>query len=126
MIYFLNVYITLIHSSNGPGDISSCPLLLRITTMSITRVFWCHFLPPNFCGWPPHKSSHPFSLPLSPLGSCHVSKVQQSSHAQGGCIVWIIISASTEPSNHTRGPSPRVLQVPLLFGRHPFYHTPKF
>jgi hypothetical protein len=37
-------------------------VLLRITIMVIPRVFRCHCLPPKFCGWAPHKSSHSFSL----------------------------------------------------------------
>jgi hypothetical protein len=66
-LFFQMLYVTLILSSNVPGDISSCPLLLRITT-----ILWREsVLVPKFCGWVPHKSSHPFSLspslPPSPL-----------------------------------------------------------
>jgi hypothetical protein len=37
-----------------------------ITVMVTPKVFWCHFLPPKFCGWARYKSSHPFSLSFSP------------------------------------------------------------
>jgi hypothetical protein len=40
---FLNVYITLILSSNRSSDVSSHPLLLRITTMGMPGVFLHHF-----------------------------------------------------------------------------------
>jgi hypothetical protein len=59
------VYIPVILRSNGCGNVTSHPLLLRITSMIIARVFWCHFLLPNFWGWTLHKSSHLFSLSLS-------------------------------------------------------------
>jgi hypothetical protein len=39
-LFFKMIYVTLIISSNGSGDVSSRPLL--------PRLFWCHFLPPNF------------------------------------------------------------------------------
>jgi hypothetical protein len=63
--FFKNIYITMSLSSNGRGDITSRPLLWRIITMVICRVFWFYFLLQKIYGWEPHKSRHPFSLSLS-------------------------------------------------------------
>jgi hypothetical protein len=68
-LFFKMIYVTLIVSSNKPGDISSHPFL--------PGLFWCHFLPPNFLTrrvyYPNcHHTkvaihSISLSLPLSPL-----------------------------------------------------------
>jgi hypothetical protein len=69
------LYVTLNISSNGSGNISSRPLLLRITSMVIPRVFWCHFCRKNFvAGRHTKVAIHSLSLSLSlppslPLGS---------------------------------------------------------
>jgi hypothetical protein len=61
-----------------------------------------------------------------PLGSSHVSKLKQ--HCNGrhthkeGVLLELPCSYQLEPSNHTKEPSPCVLQVPLLFGKHPFIY----
>jgi hypothetical protein len=119
------LYVTLILGSNGSGDVSSRPLLQRITTIVIPGVFWRYFFPPKFCGWAPHKSSHPFSL-SPPIGSYHVSKFKQQSDDRPTCKEGVLpelpCPRQLEPSNHKREPSLRVVQVPLLFGKHPFIY----
>jgi hypothetical protein len=72
---FLNVYAIFVLSSNGSDDISR-PLLLRITTMIIPRVFWHQFCCQNFV-FERHTKVAINSLPLSPLDNCHVSKLKQ-------------------------------------------------
>jgi hypothetical protein len=70
--------------------------------------------------WPSILSPSP-SLCL-PLGSSHVSKLKQQSNGRPTCKEGVLAELpcprQLEPSNHTREPSPRVLYVPLLFGKH--------
>jgi hypothetical protein len=113
IVCFLKCYMFLWSLvATGLSDISSRPFL--------PRVFWRHFLPPKFCGRAPRKSSHLFSLPS--LGSYHVSKLKQQSNDCLTCKEGVLSELSyphqLEPSNHTREPSPCVLQVPPLFGKH--------
>jgi hypothetical protein len=117
-LFFEMLYATLIVSSDGPGDVSSSPLQLRIITMVILGVFWHYFLPPKFCGRAPHKSSHPFSRSLSHLRQlpCLKSQITRKVLPELPC------PHELEPSNHSREPSPCVLQVSLLFGKHPFIY----
>jgi hypothetical protein len=63
---FFNIYIILILSSNGSSDISSRPLLLRITAMVIPGVF-CHqnFMDGRYINVVIHSLY--LSLPPSPL-----------------------------------------------------------
>jgi hypothetical protein len=76
----------------------------------------------------PHKSSHPFSLSLSPstLGS-YVSKLKQQSNdyptRKESVLYEFSYPRQLEPNNHTSEPSSCVLQVPLIFGKHHFIHT---
>jgi hypothetical protein len=59
---FEMIYVTLIVSRNGPGDVSSRPLL--------PELFWCHFLTPNFLAERHTKigiHSISLSFSLSPL-----------------------------------------------------------
>jgi hypothetical protein len=92
--FFKMIYVTLIVSSNGPGDISSCPLL--------PRLFWRHFLPSNFLVGRHTKVAIHYiylSLLLSTLRQQPCLKAQTteqwSSHAQGGCIARITTSLPT-------------------------------
>jgi hypothetical protein len=73
-VCFFNVYITVILNSNEPDDITSRPLLLRITTIVIPGVFWCHFCCQNFVA-KRHTKVVIHSLSLR----CHVSKLKQPS-----------------------------------------------
>jgi hypothetical protein len=61
-----------------------------------------------------------------PLGSSHVSKLKQQSNdhpiCKKGVLPELPCPHQPEPSNHTREPSPCVLQVSLLFGKHPFIY----
>jgi hypothetical protein len=101
--YFLNVYITLILNSNGPGDISSRPLLLRITTMVILGVFWHYFFRQNFVvGRHTNVAIHSLSLSLPPslsLRQLPCLKAQTTeqwwSHTQGECIAQIAMYSPT-------------------------------
>jgi hypothetical protein len=84
-LFFKKIYVTLIISSNKPGDVSFRPLL--------PRLFWCHFLPPKFLAWRHIKVAIYYvslSLPLSTLRQQSCLKAQTteqwSSHAQGACI----------------------------------------
>jgi hypothetical protein len=113
----------LIVSSNGPGDVSYRPLLLGL--------FWRYFLPSNNLAGRPYKSSHPFCLPLPPslylpLGSNHISKFKQQSNGhptrKEGVLPKLSCPCQLEPSNHIGEPSPRVLHVPLLFGKYPLIY----
>jgi hypothetical protein len=74
-------------------------------------------------GWVPYKSSYPFCLPL---GSSHVSKLKQQSNGRPmhkeGVLPKLPCPHQLEPSNHTGEPSPCVLQVLLLFGKHPLIY----
>jgi hypothetical protein len=114
--FFFKMFILLWSSgSNGPGDITSCPLLLRNTAMVIP-VFWRYLLPPHVLAEHHIKvviHSHSPSLPPSPLGCCHVSKLQQQSngHPTRKESVWLELPCPSqlEPSNQTREPSPHVL-----------------
>jgi hypothetical protein len=103
-LFFKMIYVTLIVSSNGPGDVSSCPLLLGL--------FWRHFLPPNFLAGHHTKvaihSVVSLSLPLSPLRQQSCVKTQTIeqwlSHVQGGCIARMAMSSPTgteEPHKRT-------------------------
>jgi hypothetical protein len=87
------------------------------------------FFAAKLFGLAPYKSSHPSCLPpplYLPLGSNHVSKLKQQSNGcltrKEGVLPKLSCPHQLEPSNHTREPSPRVLQVPLLFGKHPFIY----
>jgi hypothetical protein len=115
------IYVTSIVSSNGPGDVSSLPLL--------PGLFWSHFLPPNFLAGRHTKvaiHSIALSLALSPLRQQPCLKaqttVQQPSHVQGGVLPELPCPHQLELSNHTRESSPCVLQVPLLFSKHPLIY----
>jgi hypothetical protein len=61
-----------------------------------------------------------------PLGSNHVLKLKQQSNDhpthKEDVLPELTCSRQLEQSNHTREPSPRILQVPLLFGKHPFIY----
>jgi hypothetical protein len=61
-LFLKMIYVTFIVSSNGAGDVSSCPLL--------PELFWHLFLPPNFLAGHHTKVANHFvslSLPLSRL-----------------------------------------------------------
>jgi hypothetical protein len=81
------------------------------------------FFSAQIFGWAPHKSSHSFSLPL---GSSTVSKLKQYSNGHPMCKEDVLPKLSfpclLEPSNHTREHSPCVLQVLLLFIKHPLIY----
>jgi hypothetical protein len=88
-LFFKMIYVTLIISSNGPGDVSYRRLL--------PRLFWCHFLAGHYTKVAIHYVS--LSLPLSPLMQQPCPKAQTTeqwlSHAQGGCIARIAMSSPT-------------------------------
>jgi hypothetical protein len=93
-LFFKMIYVTLIVSSNGPGDVSSHPLL--------PGLFWRQFLPLNFLTRR-HRNvaTHSFSLslPLSPHRKQPCLKAQTTehwlSHMKGECIARIAMSSST-------------------------------
>jgi hypothetical protein len=109
------IYVTWIISSNVPGDVSSRPLL--------------PFLPPKFlAGRHTIVAIHSIPSPslYLPLGSNHVSKLKQKSNGHSTCKEGVLprltCPRQLEPSNYTREPSTRVLQVPLLFSKHPLIY----
>jgi hypothetical protein len=107
------------------GAETPTPLLLRITTMVVLGVFWLHFCRQNFVA-AFHTKVAIHSLSLSPLSSCHVSKVKQQSNScptrKEGVLPELQCPSELELSNHTREPSPHVLHVPLLFGKDTFIY----
>jgi hypothetical protein len=115
------IYVPLIISSNGSGDVFSRLLL--------PGLFWHHFLASNILSGRHTKvaihSISLCSLRLS-IGSSHVSKLKQQTNGhptwKDGVLPQLPCPHQLEPSKHTREPSPRVLQVPLLFGKHPFIY----
>jgi hypothetical protein len=93
-LFFKMIYVTMIVSSNGPGDVSYHPLL--------PVLFWRHFLSPNFLAGRHTKvviHSVSLSLPLSLLRQQPCLKdqtiYQWPSHAQGGSIARIAMSLPT-------------------------------
>jgi hypothetical protein len=91
-LFFKMIYVTLIISSNGHGDISFYPLL--------PGLFCCHFLPSYFLAACHTKVViHSVSLPLSPLRHQPCLKAQTieqwSSHIKGECIAQIAMSSPT-------------------------------
>jgi hypothetical protein len=115
------IYVTLIISSNGPSDVSSCPLL--------PGLFWHHFLPPNFlagCHTKVTIHSISLSLPLSPLRLQPYLKAQTTeqwpSQEQGGCIAQIAMFSPTG----TEQPHKRTLTACSTsapnFSKHPFIY----
>jgi hypothetical protein len=111
------MYITLIVSSNGPGDVSSHPLLHGL--------FWCYFLPPNFLAGHYTKVVIHYvslSLLLSPLRQQPCLKAetieQWSSYAQGGCVARIAMSSPTgTKQSHKRTFTACSTSAPI-FGKH--------
>jgi hypothetical protein len=117
-MFFKIIYVTLIISSSGSGDVSSCPLL--------PGLFWRHFLLSNIlAGCYTKVAIHFVSLSL-PLGSSHISKRKQQSNdhpmRKEGVLPELPCPHQLEPSNHTREPSPLILQVPLLLGKDPLIY----
>jgi hypothetical protein len=101
--------------------------------MVTPEVFWCR---QNFVDGLDTKvviHSASLSLPLSLslflslLDSYHVSKLKQQRNGPPTCKESVLPELSypcqLEPSNQTRESSPRVLQVPLLFGKNHFIHV---
>jgi hypothetical protein len=94
-LFFKMIYVTLIVSSNGPGDVSSRPFL--------PGLFWHHFLPSIFlAGCHTKVAIHyvvSLSLLLCPLRQQPCLKAQTteqwSSHVQGGCIAQIAMPLPT-------------------------------
>jgi hypothetical protein len=122
-LFFKMIYVTLIVSSNRPGDVSHRPLL--------PGLFWSHFLPPNFLVGHQtkvaiHSASH--SLPLSPLRQQPYLKSQTTepwpSDIQARCISRSNCHLLTNWNRAITQDNldPRVLQVPLLFGKHPLIY----
>jgi hypothetical protein len=91
-LFFKLIYVTLIVSSNRPGDISYASCYLDcFDAIFYHQIFWLGAI----------QKYHPFylSLPLSPLRKQPCLKAQTteqwSSHAQGGCIARIAMSSPT-------------------------------
>jgi hypothetical protein len=89
--------------------------------MVISRMFWHQ----NFmAGCHTKVAINYLSLSPSLLGSYHVSKLKQQRDdhpmRKESLLPELPCTCQLKPSNHIRESSPRVLQVPLFFGKHHF------
>jgi hypothetical protein len=113
------IYVTLIVSSNGSGDVSSWPL--------IPGLFWRHLLLSNFLVGHHTKvviHSVSLSLPLSPLRWQSYLKAQTTeqwpSHVQGGYrIVMSSLTGTEQPHKRT---FPGYSTSAPTFSKHPFIY----
>jgi hypothetical protein len=99
-------------------------LMTSPTTRCYLDYFGTIFSPPNFLAMRHTKVAiHSASLCL-PLGSSYVSKLKQQSNNHPTCKDGVLpeMPRQLELSNHIGEASPRVLQVPLLFGKHPLIY----